>query len=93
MKQMEELCLFGYSAWCCWCCMRGRRTDRINNSFCMTRHIGSTTYKVTVVLEENGNESMAEKILRMMRNEMLESVTDCAIINLPQASRQSGRSA
>ncbi|MCD8341330.1 MAG: transposon-encoded TnpW family protein [Clostridiales bacterium] len=59
----------------------------------MTRHIGSTTYKVKVVLAEDGKETIAEKILRMMRNEMLELGADCGILDLPQASRQSGRSA
>ncbi len=44
-----------------WALHDGRRTDRINSSFCMTRHIGSTTYKVTVFLAENGDEPMAEK--------------------------------
>lgn len=90
MKQMKNLCLFGCSA---WRCTTGRRTDRINNSFHMTRHVGSTTYKVKVVLAEDGEETMAEKILRMMRNEMLELGADCGILDLPQASRQSGRSA
>ncbi len=71
----------------------GRRTDRINNSFCMTRHIGSTTYKVTVFLAEDGDEPMAEKILRMMQNEVLEPETDRGILDLSQASLQSERSA
>ncbi len=71
----------------------GRRTDRINNSFCMTRHIGSTTYKVKMFLAEDGNEPMADKILWMMQNEVLESEADCGILDLPQMCPQSERSA
>ncbi len=77
----------------CWALHDGRRTDRINNSFCMTRHIGSTTYKVKVYLAEDGDEPMAEKILRMMQNEVLESEADRGILDMPQMSLQSGRSA
>ncbi|MCD8366471.1 MAG: transposon-encoded TnpW family protein, partial [Clostridiales bacterium] len=88
--QMEELCLFGCSA---GRCTTGRRTDCINNSFHMTRHIGSTTYKVTVFLAEDGSETMAGKILRMMQNEVLESKATCDILDLSQTSLQSGRSA
>ncbi|MCD8147043.1 MAG: transposon-encoded TnpW family protein [Clostridiales bacterium] len=90
MKQMKKLCLFGCGT---GCCTTGRRTDRINNSFCMTRHIGSTTYKVKVFVAEDGNETMAEKILRMMQNGVLESETDCGTLGLSQASLQSERSA
>ncbi|MCD7880705.1 MAG: transposon-encoded TnpW family protein [Clostridiales bacterium] len=87
---MKELCLFECSA---RRCTMGRRADRINNSFHMTRHIGSTNYKVKIVLAENGKETMAEKILRMMQNEMLEPEADRGILDLSQASLQSGRSA
>ncbi|MCD8342184.1 MAG: transposon-encoded TnpW family protein [Clostridiales bacterium] len=59
----------------------------------MTRHIGSTTYKVKVYLAEDGNEPMTEKILRMMQNEVLESEADRGILDMPQMSLQSGRSA
>ena len=83
---MKKLCLFGCSA---RRCTMERRTDRISNSFCMTRHIGSTTYKVKVFLTENGDEPMAEKILRMMQNEVLEPEADRGILDLSQASLQS----
>ncbi|MCD7802846.1 MAG: hypothetical protein LUH09_08125 [Clostridiales bacterium] len=84
---MKKLCLFECSA---GRCTTGRRTDRINNSFHMTRHIGSTTYKVTVFLTENGDEPMAEKILRIMQNEVLESEAVCGMIEIPQTGFQSG---
>lgn len=57
------------------------------------RHIGSTTYKVKVILAEDGNGTMEEKILRILQNEMLEPAGGCGILDLPQTSRQSERSA
>ncbi len=86
---MKELCLFGCSAgrW-----TMGRRADYINNSFCMTRHIGLTTYKMKVYLAENGDEPMAEKILRIMQNEVLEPEAVCGMIEIPQTGFQSGSS-
>ncbi len=39
----------------------------------MTRRIGSTTYKVKVAFSDNGGETMEEKILRMIRNEVPSS--------------------
>ena len=47
----------------------------------LTRHIGKTTYTVRVHLSETTNETMEDKILRLIRME------------LPQMSRQSERSA
>lgn len=90
MRIVKGLFLFRCSA---RRCTTGRRTGRVNNNFCMTRHIGSTTYKVKVFLAENGRETMAEKILRIMQNEVLESAIDRGILDLPQVSFQSERSA
>ena len=59
----------------------------------MTRRIGSTTYKVKVVFNENGTETMEDKILRLIRNEVITTAGTCDIINAPQMSRQSERSA
>ena len=59
----------------------------------MTRRIGSTTYKVKVVFSENGGETMEEKILRMIRNEGLQNGVKRGMIDAPQVSRQSERSA
>ena len=58
----------------------------------MTRRIGSTIYKVKVVFPEGG-ETMEEKILRMIRNEGLQNGGECGMMDAPQMSRQSERSA
>lgn len=58
----------------------------------ITRRIGSTTYKVKVVFA-GGGETLEEKILRMIRNEGSEAAPLCGIMETPQMSRQSERSA
>ena len=57
------------------------------------RRIGGTTYKVRVVFNESGGETMEEKILRMIRNERVTNDGTCGIMEAPQMSRQSERSA
>ena len=57
------------------------------------RRIGGTTYKVRVVFNESGGETMEDKILRMIRNETVTTGGTCGIIDSPQMSRQSERSA
>ncbi|HCG35075.1 MAG TPA: hypothetical protein DER23_01910 [Clostridiales bacterium] len=64
-----------------------------NNFTYVTRRIGSTTYKVKVVFCDNGQETMEDKVLRMIRNEVLEKTPEYGKMNLPQMSRQSERSA
>ena len=59
----------------------------------ITRRIGSTTYKLKVLFSENATETMEEKILRMVKNESLTNGNECGIIETPQMSRQSERSA
>ena len=55
--------------------------------------IGGTIYKVKVVFNESGTETMEDKILRIIRNEVVTAAGTCDIINAPQMSRQSERSA
>lgn len=63
-------------------------TEKQNEQFMpMTRRIGSTTYHVKVFFKEDGEETMEDKILRMIRNEALESGQDCGIMESPQMSR------
>ena len=57
------------------------------------RRIGGTTYKVRVVFNENGGETMEDKILRIVRNDMVTNDGTCGIMKAPQMSRQSERSA
>ena len=57
------------------------------------RRIGGTTYKVRVVFNENGGETMEDKILRIVRNDVVTNDGTCGIMWTPQMSRQSERSA
>ena len=57
------------------------------------RRIGGTTYKVKVVFNESGYETMEDKILRIVRNDMVTSDATLSIFVTPQMSRQSERSA
>ena len=57
------------------------------------RRIGGTTYKVKVVFNEGATETMEDKILRIIRNEVIDSGGYCGIMDAPQMSRQSERSA
>ena len=56
------------------------------------RRIGGTTYKVRVVFNESGGETMEDKILRIVRNDMVTNDGTCGIMETPQMSRQSERS-
>ena len=65
-----------------------------NKNFAYTTHrIGGTTYKVKVVFNDSGTETMEDKILRIVRNEALDNDGKCDILDVPQMSRQSERSA
>ena len=65
-----------------------------NKNFAYTTHrIGGTTYKVKVVFNESGTETMEDKILRIIRNEALDNDGKCDIMGVLQMSRQSERSA
>ena len=50
-------------------------------------------YKVKVVFSDNGGETLEEKILRMIRNEGLQNGEERGMMDAPQMSRQSERSA
>ena len=63
------------------------------NSQYITRRIGATTFKVKVVFNDTGQETMEDKILRIVRNEAMETGDFCGIMGTPQMSRQSERSA
>ena len=54
------------------------------NSTTLIRRIGSTVFKVNIFTKEDGADTMEDKILRLIRNEMM---------NVPQMNRQSERSA
>ncbi len=54
----------------------------------MYRRIGSTTYKVRIHFSDTAQESMEDKIIRLIGNETMDTPKDCGIIELPQVSRQ-----
>ena len=57
------------------------------------RRIGGTIYKIRVVFNESGGETMEDKFLRIVRNDMVTNDGTCCIMKAPQMSRQSERSA
>ena len=65
------------------------------NSNCsyLTRRIGTTTYKVKVIFNDTEQETMEDKILRLIQNEAANPCGSCGIMESPQMSRQSERSA
>lgn len=65
------------------------------NSNCsyLTRRIGTTTYKVKVIFNDTEQETMEDKILRLIRNETVTKDGTCGIMSSPQMSCQSERSA
>ena len=63
------------------------------NAVFLTRHIGNTTYKVRVYLSETAEETMEDKILRLIRYDVLANRGECGIMEGPQMSRPSERSA
>ena len=63
------------------------------NAVFLTRHIGNTTYKVRVYLSETAKETMEDKILRLIQNEAANPCGSCGIMESPQMSRPSERSA
>lgn len=66
----------------------------VNKNFSYTTYrIGSTIYKVKVIFNDAANETMEDKILRIIRNEVLTDKEKCGILEVPQMSRQSERSA
>ena len=57
------------------------------------RRIGGTAYKVRDVFNESGGETMEDKMLRIVRNDMVTNDGTYVIRETPQMSRQSERSA
>ena len=67
--------------------------EQTNENSLSSSRIGGTTYKVRVVFNESGGETMEDKILRIVRNDMVTNDGTCGIMEAPQMSRQSERSA
>ena len=54
----------------------------------MYRRIGSTTYKVRIHFSDAAQESMEDKIIRLIGNDAMDMASECGIMELPQMSRQ-----
>ena len=72
---------------------RGMPMEQNKREQFIIRRIGGTTYKVRVVFNESGGETMEYKILRIVRNDMVTNDGTYGIMEAPQMSRQSERSA
>ena len=64
-----------------------------NNNAYRYHNIDKNTYKCRVYLSETAEETMEDKILRLIRNDGLANQPECGIMELPQMSRPSERSA
>lgn len=60
---------------------------RNENYKIMTKRIGSTFYNVKIFFSDSESETMEDKILRNIRNDVLEKSAEYGKIELPQMSR------
>lgn len=61
--------------------------NTIGTGYYITKQIGSTFYRVKVCFKESSEETMQDKILRMIDRELSTNGAKCSIINIPQMSR------
>lgn len=61
------------------------KTDKTQDN-CIIRCIGSTDYKVRVFFSETEKETMEDKILRMIQNEVSTSREICDTLKVSQMS-------
>lgn len=66
---------------------KGGHNMQNQNYIFMSKRIGTTTYKVKIYLNENGKETMEDKILRIVTNHPLASGRNCDIMDMSQMSR------
>ena len=64
-----------------------------STAFTLSRRIGSTNYRVNAYFSEKTEETLEDKICRMISNEVLENTSEYDTIPLSQTGRQSERSA
>jgi hypothetical protein len=58
-----------------------------------TKQIGSTTFTVNVHFSEKSHDTIEDKILHIIKNDILTNRSDCATISLSQADWLSERTA
>ena len=71
--------------------VRSAERSSMAEAFTLNRRIGSTNYTVNVNF--SGNESVEDRIVRLISNNLIDNDENCGIIDIPQMSRQSERSA
>ena len=62
-------------------------------TFTLSRRIGSTNFTVNARCSDMAAETFEDKIFRLIRNDAMEISAECGIMEPPQTSRQSERSA
>ena len=62
-------------------------------TFTLSRRIGSTNFTVNARCSDTAAETFEDKIIRLIRNDTMETAAECGIMESPQTSRQSERSA
>ena len=62
-------------------------------TFTLSRRIGSTNFTVIARCSNTAAETFEDKIFRLIRNDTMEISAECGIMEPPQTSRQSERSA
>ena len=63
-----------------------------NTTFGFSRKIGTTLYRANIHYTPQSTESFEEKLMRLVRHDMLDIFGGCGIMTVPQTSRQSERS-
>ena len=64
--------------------MNNQVTD---NEYFFTKQIGSTLYRIKVCFKEDSNETMEDKILRMIDREFSTNGSNGGIMKTPKMSR------
>ena len=73
--------------------METNERDHRSTVFTLNRRIGSTNFTVNVHCSDTAAETFEDKIIRLIRNDAMDINAECGIMELPQTSRQSERSA
>ena len=53
----------------------------------LTQRIGNTTYRVKVVVNESGTQTLEDILLRLVHNDALANDGGCGILTVPQEDR------
>ena len=67
--------------------------DHHSTAFTLSRRIGSTNFTVNARCSDMAAETFEDKIFRLIRHDTMEIDAKCGIMETPQTSRQSERSA